>query len=141
MAKGFKTGGRNFKPGQSGNPKGGPGLPGDLRQAKKLNRIEMERLLNKYLWITPGETKSIENDPTTSNMEQLVASIVNKAIECGDHARLDFLLNRLIGRVKDEIVVSTVKPYVINNVDGTQTILGAKPDLLPESEGLDWKDP
>ncbi len=86
-----------------------------------------------------NDLQVILKSPNIPMMELMVASIVAKAATGGDHLRLDFILNRIIGKVKDKIEVTAVKPYVINNLDGTKTVLGVTDGQ--EKEGLDWKDP
>lgn len=106
----------HFKPGQSGNPAGKPkGL---------LTRDQVEKLL-ATLWGlgTDGLQKVIENPKSTVG-EVMTARVMAKCIEDGDYSRLDFLLNRTIGKVKDQLEVSTVKPFVVENLDGTQTVMG-----------------
>jgi len=128
-----------FKKGQSGNPGGMPKIPDDIKEARKLNQIELERIINKYLHMPKNDLQVILKSPNIPMMELMVASIVAKAATGGDHLRLDFILNRIIGKVKDKIEVAAVKPYVINNLDGTKTVLGVTDGQ--EKEGLDWKDP
>ena len=128
-----------FKKGQSGNPGGMPKLPEDIKEARKLNQIELERIINKYLHMSREEVQNVLKSSDVPMMEAMVASIVSKAASGGDHLRLDFILNRIIGKVKDKIEVAAVKPYVINNLDGTKTVLGVTDGQ--EKEGLDWKDP
>ena len=48
MPKNLASENGQFKKGKSGNPGGRPSLPKDLRNAKKLNRIEFERIANKF---------------------------------------------------------------------------------------------
>ena len=142
-----------FKPGKSGNPGGKPKVPNDLKEARKLNQIELERTVNRYLFADRETLQKAIKNPSTPVMELMVASIMAQAIRLGDQQRLEFILSRLIGKVKDQIEVTAVKPYVINNLDGTQTVLGASPPMLEaanehvveaikvEKEGIDWKDP
>lgn len=93
---------RPFKPGQSGNPGGRPKLPDDIKEARKLNQVELERIVNKYLYMDREAVKAAISSPKTPMMELMVASIVAQAAQKGDHLRLDFVLNRMIGKVKDE---------------------------------------
>lgn len=126
MPRKAPTNGVKFKPGQSGNPGGRPKLPEDIREARKMNQLELERIVNKYLYTTVDAVDAALKDPATPMMERMVAMVVSKAAEVGDHTRLDFILSRLIGRVKDQIEITTVKPYIIHNINGGQTVLGAK---------------
>lgn len=96
------TNGVKFKPGQSGNPGGRPKLPDDIKEARKLNQVELERIVNKYLYMDREAVKAAISSPGTPMMELMVASIVAQAAQKGDHLRLDFVLNRMIGKVKDE---------------------------------------
>lgn len=94
-----KTGGRDFKPGQSGNPNGRPPLPADLREARALNKVELERVLNKFLFLSQDEIKAMAKNPEAPALEVAVAKVVEMAITHGDDRRLDFLITRLVGNV------------------------------------------
>jgi hypothetical protein len=95
MAKGKKTGGRDFKPGVSGNPGGAIKLPEDIKQARKLTRVELERILNRFVYMTKQEIIDIARDPKTTGLELMIASLVSKATNEGDYKRISFILDRL----------------------------------------------
>lgn len=107
MAIGKKTGGNDFKPGTSGNPNGRPRLPDDIKAARKLNKVELERLLNRYIHMPISEIQRLLKIPIESNetpsIEVLIAKIVAEGIKRGDEKRLGFLLDRLIGPVKMKV--------------------------------------
>jgi hypothetical protein len=115
-----------FKPGQSGNPGGKVKVPDDIKEARKLNQHELERIVNKYLYMDRDAVKAAISAPGTPMMELMVASIVAQAAQKGDHQRLDFVLNRLIGKVKDQLDVTVAKPFVVRHTDGSQTVLGSE---------------
>lgn len=96
-----KTGGRDFKPGQSGNPNGRPMLPADVKQLRELTAIEFTRVVNKYLEMTKSQITEAVQDPKTPALELMVATIMHKAVVGGDHYRLGFILDRCIGKVKE----------------------------------------
>ena len=127
MAIGKKSGGRDFEPGQSGNPNGRPKLPGDIKEARKLNAIEFERIANKFLFLSREEIKAIVNDPDTTMIENLIASIYVRGVTEGSYQHLDFILNRLIGKVKDKVEVES-KPFIVRLLDGSEIHMGHKPE-------------
>lgn len=94
-----------FQPGESGNPNGRPPLPEDIRQARKLNKIELERVLNEYIYLNASEIKARLQDTTTPALELMVGKIIAESIKKGDERRLSFLLDRLIGAVKTKVSV------------------------------------
>lgn len=100
MAKNRKTGGKNFHPGENGYQKT---VPEDLRQARKLTKTEIELILYKYLDKPIGELMAEVKDPMKPTIEILVMSVLITAIKKGDHDRLNFVLDRLIGKVKDNV--------------------------------------
>ncbi len=54
----------------------------------------------------------------------MMASIVSKAIIQGDTQRLDFLLNRLVGKVVDQVSITvTPKPLLIMSPDNESMLL------------------
>lgn len=93
--KGRKTGGRNFKPGQSGNPSGAVAVPEDIKEARKLTRFELERILNKYLYMNAIQIEASARNPETTGLELMMASLVSKATLEGDYKRMAFILDRL----------------------------------------------
>ncbi len=124
MAIGKKTGGRDFEPGNSASP-GRPQLPEDLKQARKLNKAEFERIANKFLFLSPQDARDILEDPTSTMLDHLVASIFVRGVQDGSHQHLEFILNRLIGKVSDKIEVKQ-KPFVVERLDGTEVVMGHK---------------
>lgn len=116
-----------WKPGESGNPKGAGVLPADIREAKRLNKHELDRLLNKIIWMTKKQIHAHMKDEETPAYEALVASIVLKGISGGDHLRANWIAERLAGKVKDELHVSGATPYVVLSHDGRQRLeMGVK---------------
>lgn len=102
-----------FKPGQSGNPGGKAKLPEDIREARKLNQIELERVINKYLYLGHEDFEAEIKRPGVPMLELMLASIVKAAAQKGDQLRLDFILNRVIGKVKERIEVEAQKPFAV----------------------------
>lgn len=102
IAKGKKTGGKDFEPGKPG----GPGRPPDspqMKEFKKLTKVEFINVVNKYLGMTKEEIKQIQVDPNSTMLELLVASIIVKGFNQGDASRLQFFLDRTIGPIKTKI--------------------------------------
>ena len=115
-----------FKPGQSGNPGGKPKVPDDIRKARTLNQIELERTVNRYLYMDRAQVQEAIKNPETPMIELMVASIMAQAAQKGDERRLEFILQRMIGRVTDKIEVKTPTPFVVQRANGDQLVLGAK---------------
>ena len=103
MAIGKKTGGRDIKEGQVLNPLGRPKVPEDIKDARKMNKLEFERLLNKYLSMTAKEINEVLLHPETPSLDIIVCQVIIKAAARGDYLRLNFLLDRLIGKPKEII--------------------------------------
>lgn len=83
-----------FKPGQSGNPSGKP--------KNLLTKDKVKAIVGKFANMTREELQSVVADPKSTMIEITVASIMVKAAKDGDYTRLDFILNRSIGRVLDD---------------------------------------
>jgi len=98
MAKGRKTGGRDFKKGHKFS-KGGTRLPEHVTHARMINRIDVEKMLNKYSNHNMKELKSALENPLTTAMELCVIRVYIEGIKKGDERRLGFLWDRLVGPV------------------------------------------
>ena len=102
-----------FKPGQSGNPSGRPKLPEDLKKARRLNQIEVGRLMNRFSDMSIGELRKLMENPSVSTLDLMIGKIVIEAIKHGDQSRLNFILDRMIGKVTEKVEHKLPKPTVI----------------------------
>lgn len=106
MARGKKTGGRDFPPNNIANPDGRPKVPEDVKAAQKLTKNAFILVTNKYLSMTKEEIKRAATDPKTPSLELMIAGLISKAVNEGCQKRLNFLLERLIGKVPTSVDVS-----------------------------------
>lgn len=95
--------GRPFPKGVSGNPLGKPKMAVELQKIRALNQTTFTATVNKFLSMTKDEVKAASKDPSTPVLELMVASVMSKAIEAGDQQRLNFLLDRIVGKVPDKV--------------------------------------
>lgn len=100
----------------SPNPNGRPALPEDIRAASKLTAKEFIELGTKFMHMPVGQLAKIRDDEKSSAMERMLASIVHKAIDEGDQKRLDFLLDRLIGKVTQQYKLDMPNIPVVQQV-------------------------
>jgi len=112
MIKRKKTGGRDFVKGKSGNPKGRPKTPEHMKKAKQMDKLKFQAILQKYIHCNIAElkgiiekSKNIKSEVTA--LELVVIKVLFESIRKGDEKRLGFILDRLIGKVKEEIRVET----------------------------------
>jgi hypothetical protein len=117
MAIGKKTGGRDFKPGQVANPNGRPIVPEEIKELRKLNRSEIEQLISDFMRKPLHELQAMSKNPATTALDRMIASVVEQAVFRGDHKRLNFLLDRLIGKVPDRLADADGQPIVQTFVD------------------------
>lgn len=118
-----KAGGRDWAPGQSGNPNGRPKLPQDVKEARELTRASFTRLINKYLHSTPDVLKEVITNPTSLVIDAIVCKILLECGQKGDTMRLAFIIERLLGKVKEEVEISTPRPTIIERSDGKEIVL------------------
>lgn len=99
MAKGRKTGGRDFQKGKI--PTGGrPKDPPDIAKVKALTNTEFMAIMNVYLAMDQVELEALVETPGVPMIRVIIANLILKA-GAGDHFKLEFMLNRLIGKVPD----------------------------------------
>src|SRR6266581_3752396 len=99
--KPHKVIGRPFAKGEIHNPRGRPKIPQELKLAKKLRRATFEIVGHRYIMLPVKQLRVRHKDENLPAIDVLVISIILQAIKHGDSARLNFLLDRLIGRVAD----------------------------------------
>lgn len=111
---------------KKGNP-GGPGRPKkdpDLKMAMAFTRTSVEKLLVRFLCMNLDELKTIMDDRKRPAIEHFVARIVHFGLSSGDQQKLNFLLERIVGKVRDQIEHTVIRPTVIERLDGSQVQLG-----------------
>ncbi len=104
MAKGKKTGGRDWVKGvvQQAGP-GRPAVTPLLKKLKVLNQEALTKILTELSTATVTELAAMSKDPTKTILEMTIISIWKKAYELGDQQRINFILDRLIGKTKEQI--------------------------------------
>lgn len=123
MGRGHGEGSKKtrIKPGQVLNPKGRPRVPDDLKEARAMRAHDFEAAIYKHLDKTADEIKEALISHFTPATDLVVLKILAEAISKGDHQRLDFLLNRTIGKVKEQIDHNVnMKPSILVKTDGTE---------------------
>lgn len=112
--------GTPFKKGKSGNPRGRAADPPGFKKLKNLTKKELVAVGNVIVKGTYDDLAKIATtDKKASVLHKMVASISLRIIQNGDMDSFDKLLNRLIGKVKE---------------DDSLTILLRKYDSLSDEE-------
>lgn len=91
----------SFKPGQSGNPAGRPALPAEIKAARAINQIELEKILNHVAFLPMPEIKALTKSSEAPAFVVGAAKIVEKMAKYGDIWAANFLLDRMIGRTRE----------------------------------------
>lgn len=117
MAIGKKTGGRDFKKGERANPNGRPPVPEEIRELRKMNRLEVEQTFSKYMYMTRAEIKAALKRRDLPNIDVMVIKVMEKAIKNGDQWRFNFLLDRTIGKVPDRVADADGQPLLSTFID------------------------
>lgn len=103
MARGKKTGGRDFKPGQVANPLGaGAGDP-VMKAIRRLTHAQLAEVGCLIIEQNPEKLKDIMKDPASTSIKVWFAAICLKGIQKGDAHAMDVLMNRIVGKVKEKV--------------------------------------
>ncbi len=102
MAKGKKTGGRNFEHGHPGMG-GRPRIPDDLKLARLKAKDDFERALYDQLYSSRKEITQKTKNQNDLAINGLAARYIKGALESklGDARRFEFLLEHLMGKPKE----------------------------------------
>jgi hypothetical protein len=74
-----------------------------MKMLKHLTKQELIEVGNLVIKNNREELVKLAKDPKASVITTMIASVAAKIISKGDMHALDILLNRLIGKVKDEV--------------------------------------
>jgi hypothetical protein len=87
-----------------------------LSRPKRLPELEgvegikpsyIKKLIEKFLQYTPHELIVMSQDPRSTLLEQMIGSIIQKAIMKGDPVAMEYILDRTVGRVPAVTTVET----------------------------------
>lgn len=102
------------------------------RIVKKLSKSEFIEVSNLLLRNSREDLERMLAGPGLPMFQELLISMYLKMGETGDYDAYDKHLNRLIGKVADEVKLN-VKPTIIRRRNGEQVILGG--EEVNEDEG------
>ncbi len=99
---------KRFQKGQSGNPQGSSALARELGEIRKLNQVKVVEILNRFVHMPLEDIVKFAQDKTNPGFDIMIASVFIHGIKSGDHSRATFLMDRLIGRVKEQIEFTAI---------------------------------
>ncbi len=95
-----------WKPGESGNPNGRPKDPPEVKEIKLLTKQYFKEIGSLIVLGNIDELERIAQDRKQPVIKVMIAAVAVKAMSKGDMVAIDMLLNRLIGKVKEEVELS-----------------------------------
>ena len=111
MAIGKKTGGRPFPKGNNLNPLGAGAHDKEKKQLKQLTEVQLKEIMTMILTADITSVSAVLKNPKSTTLQVWLASAAVKAINKGEVGPLQFLLDRLLGKVKDKVEHSVVNSY------------------------------
>lgn len=117
-----------FKPGNKANPLGAGAHNQDLKKVRRLTREMVAELGQLVLEGDLAALQAIKDDPKSTVLKVWFAAIAIKSMTRGDAHAFNIILDRIVGKTKDEITVSapdgesgnTAKVIVFQVVNGTK---------------------
>jgi len=106
--------------------KGRPKLPKEVRELQKLTKTKSEEILSRLAHMKEVDIKAMIESPETIMIEKMVASTYLKALEQGDQNRINWLLDRTVGKVKETTEIILPRPTIIERDNGQVIELGAE---------------
>jgi len=96
-------GGKRFKKGQSGNPKGSSAKAKVLSSITRMTNEQLADIGSVLLNGTEGALEAIVTDPKASIMQKWIAKLIIHSMLEGDASVFNAVLNRIVGKVKERI--------------------------------------
>ncbi len=115
-----------FKKGEITNPKGRPKTPDDIAFAKELNKAFVEVKIGELLRKSINELEVLLRDKDKESIDHFIGRIIINGIVTGDHRRLNFLFDRIIGKVTEKVDVQLPAPFLVESIDGETIECGMK---------------
>lgn len=126
MANPTGKGGKKFKPGESGNPKGRKPLPAIFHERRRQTAETFIDALHQFAGCNVDTVKQAAAEEDIPIQVSIMANWLTDA-RVDDSAR-QTLFNRLFGKVSDKVEVTMPKPVVIKRRNGEELVLGVALD-------------
>ena len=111
-----------FKKGQVTNPRGRPKVPDETKLMRSLSRDFVECKITSMRQKSITELEEILKDKDNQSIDHFIGRIILMGVVKGDPVRLNFLFDRVIGKVTDIRELKTVAPFLIESHSGDKTI-------------------
>lgn len=117
----------SIKKGEIRNPEGRGGptpLPPEEREALKMTKTQILEIIGRLMTLRQPDVIALLKNENTPMFHRAVASIILSMVDNACEKKLDFVLNRLIGKVTDRVEVDQKRPVIIKYQDGESVYLG-----------------
>lgn len=98
--------GKPFKKGLSGNPKGRPPLPPEVRKLKQLTLSQLNEVVSLVMASTYEDLKRMANDDQATVIQRMSAALAIQTIGKGNPHTWNALLEQFRGKLKEKVEVT-----------------------------------
>ena len=74
-----------------------------------MTRVLFEEIINRFILLSRDEIREKLTAKETPALVLMVLAVMHEAVGKGDQMRLDFILNRMIGKVPERVEVDDIK--------------------------------
>lgn len=85
-----------FKEGDIPNPQGMLPVGSNIKEARKLTRLEFEAIAHKYMFMTIGQLKKVSGSDDLPSIDQMIIGAMLEGMK-GNWKAFSFILDRTIG--------------------------------------------
>lgn len=97
---------------------------------RRLNKAEIELMVNRFLWMEDDEFERIYKDPRTTKGDKWIMGIIQKGLITGEWGGFEWIATRLVGKVESEIVIKQKIVAEIESLTDAELIEMAQTKLL-----------
>ena len=108
-----------YQKGQSGNPSGRP--------KNAMTAGAFKKIIDRLGAMTRVELQAVIQNPKTTMYELQLASAFAHGVKTGDYGKVALIIDRTIGKVRDDLHITTPAPYIVEKRDGAQIEMGISP--------------
>lgn len=107
--------GKRFVKGQVANPLGGRAHNPEVQKIRTMTKVQVAEIGQLILEGDIKKIQAVKDNPKSSVLQIWIAAVAVKAITKGDMAALNQLLDRIVGKVRDDVHVtgSGIAPQVL----------------------------